>query len=157
MDYSKNILNILSQYNLLNKIIIDKKINTKLNISDDKWSVNQIIGHLIDSCCNNHQRIVRLKNDIKIQFSDYDKDIWLKNQNHNGMDFENLYILFYNYNILLAEIIKDINEKQKKNIWEIKWGDKNEITLEDLIKHYIEHLKIHYEHLSKRIEEIKNI
>jgi hypothetical protein len=125
VNYSENLLNILSQYDLLNKTIIGENLGTKLIISD-----------------------------VEIQFPDYDKDIWLKN--HNVMDFINLYVLFYNYNIFLAEIIKDINEKQKKNIWEIKWGDKNEMTLEDLIKHYIEHLKIHYEHLSKRMEEIKN-
>ncbi len=32
---------------------------------EGKWSLKEILGHLIDSAANNHQRFVRLQNHIK--------------------------------------------------------------------------------------------
>ena len=34
---------------------------TGIRLSEDKWSLKEIIGHLIDSASNNHQRFVRLQ------------------------------------------------------------------------------------------------
>ena len=34
---------------------------TGIKLSEDKWSLKEIIGHLIDSASNNHQRFVRLQ------------------------------------------------------------------------------------------------
>ncbi len=53
----------------LNKIINDfyaefKNLDEKLtgiNLAEDKWSLKEIIGHLIDSASNNHQRLVRVQ------------------------------------------------------------------------------------------------
>ena len=39
--------------------------------SEDAWSVKEIIGHLIDSASNNHQRFVRLQLADRLSFPDY--------------------------------------------------------------------------------------
>jgi len=39
--------------------------------SGDAWSVKEIIGHLIDSASNNHQRFVRLQLVKQLTFPDY--------------------------------------------------------------------------------------
>lgn len=36
----------------------------------NEWSKKEILGHLIDSAANNHQRFVRAANNVAAQFSD---------------------------------------------------------------------------------------
>ena len=38
------------------------------------WSVKEIVGHLVDSASNNHQRFVRLQIADDLAFPDYSKD-----------------------------------------------------------------------------------
>ena len=129
---------------------------TTINISDDKWSLNQIIGHLIDSASNNHQRFVRLQIDLSMSFPDYNADQWLDIQKYNKFNFEELVNLFYYYNKLILNIIKFVNKDTLGNTWKINWSnDKNTITLEELIIHYITHIKGHLKHFKERLKEIK--
>jgi hypothetical protein len=51
----------------------------------DKWSKKQILGHLIDSAANNHQRFIR------IQYEDvptvvYDQTQWNKLNHYQELD-----------------------------------------------------------------------
>lgn len=78
---------------------------TEVRISDDKWTLKEIIGHLIDSASNNHQRFVRLKLSSEIEFPDYNNIEWLQSQNHNNMRFSDLLLLFYYYNKLIVNIL----------------------------------------------------
>src|SRR6185369_15342018 len=64
------------------RAIIDRATPLLLGMSDDvasaptapeKWSRKQIIGHLIDSATNNHQRFVRVEPDG----FHYDQDAWV--------------------------------------------------------------------------------
>ena len=54
--------------------------------SEDAWSVKEIIGHLIDSASNNHQRFVRLQLADRLDFPDYgDENVnWVKIQNYQA-------------------------------------------------------------------------
>ena len=36
-----------------------------------KWSIKEVVGHLIDSASNNHQRMVRLQIEDQLVFPDY--------------------------------------------------------------------------------------
>ena len=44
-----------------------------------EWSVKEIVGHLVDSASNNHQRFVRLQVTDGLVFPDYsqDNDSWV--------------------------------------------------------------------------------
>lgn len=133
-----------------------KKNLTTINISDDKWSLNQIIGHLIDSASNNHQRFVRLQIGSSITFPDYNKDLWLDVQKYNNFNFEDLVSLLYYYNKLILNIIKFVNKDSLNNSWKVNWSkDKDVITLEELIIHYISHMNGHLKHFKDRLKEIK--
>jgi hypothetical protein len=50
--------------------------------TSDAWSKKEILGHLIDSATNNHQRIVRALYDAADQFPPYDQTKWV--QIHGG-------------------------------------------------------------------------
>jgi hypothetical protein len=131
---------------------------TEIRISDDKWTLKEIIGHLIDSASNNHQRFVRLKISSEIEFPDYKNDEWLQIQNHNNMRFSDLLSLFYYFNKLMVNIILNIDDKRMNNIWNVAWDENSSfITLEKLANHYVEHIKIHISQFRERLNEIENL
>lgn len=131
---------------------------TELRVADDKWTLKEIIGHLIDSASNNHQRFVRLKLSREIEFPDYNNSEWLQSQSHNNMRFSELLLLFFYYNKLIVHIILNIDDKILNNRWNVAWDeDLSFITLEKLANHYVEHMKIHMLHFKERLNEIEKL
>ena len=56
-------------------------------------TIKQILGHLIDSASNNHQRMVRLQYSKDLLFfPDYrqDNDLWIALQDYQNADWANL-------------------------------------------------------------------
>ncbi len=130
---------------------IDSEI-TKVKLSEDKWSLKEIIGHLIDSASNNHQRIVRLQISDLLDFPQYDCEQWIRVQKYNNFDWEFLVTLWYHYNGLILNIINGIKSEHLQNLW-VKDED-NSITLEEIIRQYYIHLEKHMEHFNKRLGEL---
>jgi len=106
----------------------------------DKWSRKEIIGHLIDSAANNHQRFVRgqFENVPKIV---YDQDKWNEYSFHQKMDSHQLIAFWTIYNKQLAALLRHIPNKNWKRECETNEG--NKYTLEFLCMDYIEHLEHH--------------
>lgn len=131
---------------------------TEIRVSDDKWTLKEIVGHLIDSASNNHQRFVRLKLSCEIEFPDYNNIEWLQSQNHNNMRFSELLLLFFYYNKLIVNVILNIDDKSLNNRWNVSWDENSSfITLETLANHYVEHMKIHMAHFKERLNEIEKL
>lgn len=136
---------------------LDEELTT-IKISQDKWSIKEIIGHLIDSASNNHQRFVRMKISEEISFPDYNNEEWLKAQHHQNMKFNELMNLFYFFNKLLIGIIEEVDDNQLTHKWKVTWFEnKDFITLEELMIHYVDHLKGHYHHMHERLNELINL
>lgn len=124
---------------------------THIKLSEDKWSLAEIIGHLIDSASNNHQRFVRLQFDDLLDFPLYDTEAWINVQNYNNINWDTLVTLWYNYNCLLLHVIENTNNSALGHVWTM---DETAITLEELVNDYYRHLKAHIEHFSSRQEEL---
>ena len=45
---------------------------------EGQWSAKQVLGHLIDSAANNHQRFVRAQFTADLVFPGYDQEQWVK-------------------------------------------------------------------------------
>ena len=56
-----------------------------------KWSKKQELGHLIDSACNNHQRIVRAQIEEEPSLGEYDGDLWVALHKYSGNGVERNY------------------------------------------------------------------
>ena len=124
-------------------------------VSDDEWTMNEIVGHLIDSASNNHQRFVRLQFADNLEFPNYNNEEWLKVQNYQSMKFSELFGLFISFNKLIVNVIKSIDKNCYKNKWIVDWDKKTKsITLEDLVEHYIRHLRNHLEQLKEHSSEL---
>ena len=117
---------------------------TKIKLAEDKWSLREIMGHLIDSASNNHQRFVR------IQFEDvpsitYNQDNWNNHSYHNQVDSKYLIKFWELYNLHLAELIKLIPEKNF--VRECNVGKEQNVTLQWLVEDYVRHLEHHLRQL----------
>jgi hypothetical protein len=126
---------------------------TGVKPAEDKWSLKEIVGHLIDSASNNHQRFVRLQISDLLDFPPYQTEVWVGIQKNNNMNWDTLISLWYNYNLLLLNIIDGMDENKLQNVW-IK--DETAIPLNELVIDYFSHLELHIEHFNSRLSELKN-
>lgn len=134
---------------------LDERI-TSLRISQDKWTLKEIIGHLIDSASNNHQRFVRFQLSEVLEFPDYKNSEWITIQKHQDMKFQELLLLCYYYNKLLINIILNTDEKCLQHKWNIIWDENSTfITFEKLLTHYVNHMKSHLTHFRERLSELE--
>jgi len=106
-----------------------------------KWSKKEILGHLIDSAANNHQRFVRAVNKVAGQFPTYDQDEWVRIQRYNEMSWSFLISFWSAYNSHLCHIIECIPEDAESSPCNI--GKEDPVTLEFVVKDYLRHLQHH--------------
>ena len=120
------------------------------------WSSKQILGHLIDSAANNHQRFVRGQFTDDLVFSGYDGDQWVDAQKYNDESWPDLIDLWRAYNMHLLRVVSIIPERvltqprEKHTLDQIafKTLDQGEpTTLEYLIRDYLDHLKHHLDQI----------
>ena len=116
-------------------------VNRRPTPSD--WSAKEVIGHLIDSASNNHQRFVRLQITDGLTFPDYqhDNDAWVRIQKYHETSWDELLDLWQCLNRHLARIIKNVNETCIDHIWVV--DEDNTITLGELMVDYLRHLRVH--------------
>ncbi|MEY4893868.1 MAG: hypothetical protein RL751_678 [Bacteroidota bacterium] len=117
--------------------ISEENMSTKP--SPTKWSKKEIIGHLIDSATNNHQRFVRGQFENIPEIS-YDQNNWNEFSFYNQIDSKQIISFWTIYNKQIIEIIKRIPKENLEK--QIKIGN-NILTLEFLIIDYVEHLEHH--------------
>ena len=134
----EKLLSLVDEFNLEFVKLSDEEWNYQS--APDKWTKKEILGHLIDSAANNHQRFVR------IQFEDnpkiiYDQNNWIKYQNYKNEEAKKIIELWYLYNHHLGYVIKNISEDSYKETCDI--NREQPVTLEWLIKDYVRHLEHH--------------
>ncbi|WP_445749371.1 DinB family protein [Polaribacter sp.] len=104
-----------------------------------KWSKKEILGHLIDSATNNHQRFVRGQFETNPEIT-YDQNKWNEFGFYQEIDSQQIIKFWTIYNSQLVEIIKRIATDRLNN--QIKVGD-HLVTLGFLIVDYVAHLEHH--------------
>ena len=148
-ELSDLINNTYNRYKNLNETM------TSIQLAPDKWTLEEIIGHLIDSASNNHQRFVRLQITSELIFPDYTKDNtkWIEIQNYNEMQFADLLLLWLQYNKLICHIIQHVDPVASNHIWKI---EDTQFSLQEIMVDYLRHTKDHISHFEERLKEIKN-
>jgi hypothetical protein len=142
--------------------IMSKNMNiVDIKLSDDKWTLKEMVAHLIDSASNNHQRFVRLQINNRVVFPNYDPEVWKNITKINEFNILDLIILWKNYNYLLLHLLKIIDANSLNNVWEINpkpetyGAERNELTLKFIIEDYFgKHMDWHIELYKNRIQEI---
>lgn len=129
---------------------------TKAVRREDKWTRKQILGHLIDSAANNHQRFVGAQFTNALVFPGYEQERWVDAQHYNDEDWSQLVQLWRLYNLHLAHLASFISleilkgERTEHNLDVIAWQavDKKEpVTLEYFIRDYAGHMRHHLDQI----------
>jgi DinB superfamily len=105
------------------------------------WSRKQVIGHLIDSASNNHQRFVRAALQASLDFPGYEQDECVRVQAPQETDWELLVSLWAAYNRYLAHVIAHLPESKSGTPCRIGSGEA--VTLDFLAQDYVKHLLHH--------------
>jgi len=120
--------------------------------SPDGWSPVEVIGHLIDSAANNHQRFVQAQFTDDLVFPNYEQERWVSSQKYSDEPWPEMIQLWSSYNLHLLHVVSVIPEdvltkaRSPHTLDQIAFNklDKNTpATLEYLIRDYLDHLRHH--------------
>ncbi|MBA2704550.1 MAG: hypothetical protein H0U60_11960 [Blastocatellia bacterium] len=120
--------------------------------AEDKWSSKQIIGHLIDSAGNNHQRFVRAQFTDDLIFAGYQQNEWVRVEHFQEEPWRDLVQLWQLYNHHIRHIMKHAPEdtrtklRQRHNLHQLASEQIKEdepVTLEFFMRDYVDHMKKH--------------
>ena len=154
--------------------VMNREIPMLLSLTDEQVSVKRnrqkrtakmLVGHLIDSASNNHQRMVRLQYAPRcghsmpntemgmLVFLDYtqDNDLWIALQDYQHEDWHTLVMLLKYYNEHICHLIRSVDETKLDNYWIDYEG--NRVTLAAMIRGYIGHLNLHIGQIHELIDE----
>jgi hypothetical protein len=141
--------------------IIEEATPRLLALSDEQsavrrapstWSPREIMGHLIDSAANNHQRFIRGQFQSNLVFPGYAQEDWVRVQRYQDTPWKEIIELWRSYNLHLARVMaaapEDVRRRQhlEHNFHQIGWEivpEQEPATLDYLMKDYVGHLKSH--------------
>ena len=121
-------------------------------LAEGKWSAKEVVGHLVDSASNNHQRFVRAQFKEDLVFEGYAQEEWVRAQAYQEEPWPLLVNLWKFYNLHLAHVIgrapagERLRARREHNLHEIGWAPvsrEEPATLEHLMRDYVGHLKSH--------------
>jgi len=124
----------------------------------DKWSVKEILGHLIDSSINNTVRFVKGQFQGNLIFSGYQQNEWVKAQNYQTAEWNYLIDLWKLNNLQIIRIVEYIpSDVLGKMYSEHNFEDISghalpkgiTASLDDFITDYYLHMKHHLNQIFK--------
>jgi hypothetical protein len=111
----------------------------------DKWSIKEILGHIVDSASNNHQRIVRMQEVADIGTFSYEQMHWVSSQHYQSEPWNDLVNVWFYYNKHLAHIIEHIKAGSLNNTCDIDYAEP--ATLRFVAEDYVRHLQHHLDQI----------
>ena len=115
----------------------------------ERWTIKEVVGHLIDSAANNHQRFVRAQFVTEFIFPKYEQNDWVSCQHYNNADWYSLIDLWSSYNRHLVHVIAHVAEEALEVRCLI--GPYEPATLKFLLEDYVVHLKHHLKKIAERL------
>ena len=113
------------------------------------WCPREILGHLIDSACNNHRRFIVGRGAPPLVFDGYEQDAWVERQRYGQVPFRDIVALWAAYNRHLAHVIAVTPPEALDNSGQ--GPDGNVVTLGFLMEDYVRHLRHHLDQLKARL------
>lgn len=117
------------------------------------WSPKQVLGHLVDSTCNNHARWARMVTEDDLVFPVWDQDAWNLAQDWRGRPWAEILALWYAYNLHLARFAALLPPERlhsaQATVGRLNGGQP--MTLAELLEHYDRHLHHHFGQIRERV------
>jgi len=106
-----------------------------------RWSCKELIGHLIDSAGNNHQRFVRAQYAERMSFPRYVQDEWIAAQGYRERPWSELVELWRLFNRHLLHVMRRVPEAAFGNVCVVAADEPS--TLGHHMADYVEHMEHH--------------
>src|ERR1035438_7223780 len=119
-----------------------------LKPAPNRWSKKEILGHLIDSAANNHQRFVRAQGVRHLEFPEYEQEFWVATQAYATEPWADLVNLWLLFNRPLLHVLKPIPPDVLSP--ELVIGGRPAVTLQALAADYLRHVDHHLAQLLAR-------
>lgn len=142
-DLSADLERLLDQASL--RLAAFSEAESELVRPGGRWSRKEILGHLVDSAANNHQRFVRAQLQGELAFPSYEQEGWVSVQGYRERPWHALVELWAQLNRHVAHVISRIPEGRLAASCRI--GDGPPATLEFIARDYVRHLRHHLEQI----------
>ena len=113
-----------------------------------EWTRSQVLGHLLDSASNNHQRFVRAQLQDPLSLPGYTQDEWVSTQHYKERPWDELVAFWTAYNRHLLHLMEWTPASRLRTLCRI--GDADPVTLEFLMVDYVRHLQHHLQKLCQK-------
>lgn len=149
-DCARELLEVIQ--NSMPRLLALDEASTARRPAPGKWSPREIIGHLIDSASNNHQRFVRAQFQESLVFPGYAQDDWVEVQRYQEAAWPELVDLWALFNRHIARVMTGMalatrmRERTEHNLDEIAFRmlpADQPATLDWLMCDYVTHLRHH--------------
>jgi hypothetical protein len=107
---------------------------------ENKWNKKEILGHLIDSATNNHQRFVRAQFE-SIPTISYEQNNWNRYNFYNEIEARQLIEFWASYNKQLVVLLKLTPKENLQRHCNV--GGQDNFSIEFLFDDYVKHLEHH--------------
>jgi hypothetical protein len=118
---------------------------------DGGWTRKQVLGHMIDSAANNHQRFVRASLDGAYSGPFYAQEGWVSAHGYSEIPWAMLLRWWQVYHEILQSVVERIPEEKLDAACVV--GDNKPVTLRFLITDYIDHQQHHLRQLLTEAKE----
>jgi hypothetical protein len=108
---------------------------------DGKWVRKEILGHLIDSAANNHQRFVRARFSDPFVWPGYDQNAWVAAHAYRERRWSAIVDLWALLNAQVASAMDSVPADRLTTACVI--GDNPPMSLEELMHDYVRHMRHH--------------
>ncbi len=107
----------------------------------DRWAPKEILGHLIDSAGNNHQRFVRAQLSPRVDSPGYDQEHWVSVQAYLSEPWPDLIQLWLLLNRHLLHVMRHVRESALDTPISIR--GEAPVPLSFVMTDYVGHLEHH--------------
>ena len=117
-----------------------------------QWSAREVIGHLIDSACNNQRRFIINQHAERLSIDPYDQDQWVSLSHHAKTPASELVPTWRAYNSQVARVIEHIPDEVLRRprgpvrdgmFGYLDYQPSGSATLRDLVEDYVGHIHHH--------------
>jgi hypothetical protein len=106
-----------------------------------RWAPKEILGHLIDSAGNNHQRFVRGQISASVADPGYDQEEWVAAQHYLTAPWPDLIALWTALNRHLLHVMRNVRESALETPIAIR--ENPAVPLSHVMIDYVRHLEHH--------------
>ena len=108
----------------------------------DGWCAREVVGHLIDSACNNHRRWVIGQTPGLAKFDGYEQNLWVSRQQYADEPWADVVALWAAYNRHLRHVISRTPAENMLLSAMAPDGD-GQVSIGFLMHDYIGHVRHH--------------